>query len=86
MPVDITEEFIRQLMAQIDFLMKQNKTLTVVVDRMNQTITKLNQTIGELKEQLNRSSETVPSRLHLTDLRSLWKKEPESPRILREEA
>lgn len=35
MPVEITEEFIRQLMAQIDFLMKQNKTLTVVVDSMN---------------------------------------------------
>lgn len=28
MPVNITEEFVRQLMAQVDFLTKQNRTLT----------------------------------------------------------
>ena len=63
MPVNITEEFVRQLMAQVDFLTKQNSTLTATVDSMNQTIneldqtiTELNQTIKELKEQLNKNS------------------------------
>lgn len=49
MPVNITEEFVRRLMAQIDFLTKQNSTLTA-------TIAELNQTIKELKEQLNKNS------------------------------
>ena len=63
MPVNITEEFVRQLMAQVDFLTKQNSTLTATVDstnqtiiELNQTITKLKQTIKELKEQLNKNS------------------------------
>ena len=56
MPVNITEEFVRQLMAQIDFLTKQNNTLTATVDNMNLTIAELNQTIKELKEQLNQNS------------------------------
>ena len=56
MPVNITEEFVRQLMAQVDFLTKQNRTLTATVDSMNQTISELNQTIRELKEQLNKNS------------------------------
>lgn len=55
MPINITEEFVRQLMAQIDFLSKQNCALTATVDSMNQTITELNQTIRELKEQLNKN-------------------------------
>lgn len=56
MPVNVTEEFVRQLMAQVDFLTKQNRTLTATVDSMNQTINGLNQTIKELKEQLNKNS------------------------------
>lgn len=56
MPVNITEEFVRQLMAQVDFLTQQNSALTATVDSMNQTITELNQTIKELKEQLNKNS------------------------------
>ncbi|MCI7789621.1 MAG: DUF3450 domain-containing protein [Lachnospiraceae bacterium] len=56
MPVNITEEFVRQLMAQVDFLTKQNSSLTATVDSMNQTIAELNQTIRELKEQLNKNS------------------------------
>lgn len=56
MPVNITEVFVRQLMAQIDFLTKQNSTLTATVDSMNQTINGLNQTIKELKKQLNKNS------------------------------
>ena len=56
MPINITEEFVRQLMAQIDFLTEQNSALTATVDIMNQTITELNQTIRELKEQLNKNS------------------------------
>ena len=45
MPVNITEDFVRQLMAQVDFLTKQNNTLTATVASMNQTINELNQTI-----------------------------------------
>ena len=45
MPVNITEDFVRQLMAQIDFLTKQSSTLATTVDSMNPTITELNQTI-----------------------------------------
>ena len=56
MPVNITEDFVRQLMAQVDFLTKQNSTLTATVASMNQTINELNQTIKELKEQLNKNS------------------------------
>lgn len=56
MSVNITEEFVRQLMAQIDFLTKQNSTLTATVDNMNLIIAELNQTIKELKEQLNKNS------------------------------
>ena len=56
MPVNITEEFVRQLMAQFYFLTKQNSALTATVDNMNQTIAELNQTIRELKEQLNKNS------------------------------
>lgn len=43
-------------MAQIDFLMKQNSTLTATVDNLNLTIVELSQTIKELKEQLNKNS------------------------------
>ena len=63
MPVNITEDFVRQLMAQVDFLTKQNNTLIATVVSMNQTINELdqtinelNQTIKELKEQLNKNS------------------------------
>ena len=56
MPVNITEDFVRQLMAQVDFLTKQNNTLTATVVSMNQKINELNQTIKELKEQLNKNS------------------------------
>ena len=56
MPVNITEEFVHQLMGQIDFLTKQNSTLTATVDSMILTIAELNQTIKELKEQLNKNS------------------------------
>lgn len=57
MQVKITEGFVRQLMAQVDFLTKQNNTLAATVDSMNQTIAELNQTIKELKEQLNKNSQ-----------------------------
>lgn len=71
MPVNITEELVRQLMAQVDFLAKQNNILAATFDSMTQTIAELNQTIKELKEQLNKKTpKTVPSHLHLTDLRS----------------
>ena len=41
MPVNITEEFVHQLMAQIDFLTKQNSTLTATIAELNQTIKEL---------------------------------------------
>lgn len=92
MPVNITEDFVRQLMAQVDFLTKQNNTLTATVvstnqtiNELDQTINELNQTIKELKEQLNKNSKTVPNLLHLTDLKACGKKELKPPRILREE-
>ena len=53
MPVNITEEFVRQLIAliaQIDFLTEQNSALAATVDSMNLTIAELTQTINELKE------------------------------------
>lgn len=73
-------------MAQIDFLTKQNSTLTATVDSMNQTINGLNQTIKELKEQLNKNSKNS-SKLPSSDglKNPVAKKEPKSPRILREE-
>lgn len=71
MPVNITEEFVRQLMAQVDFLTKQNSALTATVDIVNQTIAELNQTFQELNEQLNKNSKSSSRRLHLTGLRSL---------------
>ena len=42
MPVNITEEFVRQLMAQIDFLTEQNSALTAASDSMSRTIMELN--------------------------------------------
>lgn len=49
MPINITEDFVRQPMEQIAFLTAQNKALT-------DTITDLNHTIKEPKEQLNKNS------------------------------
>lgn len=71
MPVNITKEFMRQLMAQIDFLTKQNSTLTATVDSINLTIAELNQTIKELKEHLNKNSKNSSKPLHLMGLKSL---------------
>ena len=48
MPVNITEVFVRQLMAQIDFLTKQKSTLTATVESMNQTKKRLNKKIKKL--------------------------------------
>ena len=49
MPINITMEFVQQLM-------DQNVALTMQVSEMNETIKELNQTIKELKEQLNKNS------------------------------
>ena len=49
MPINITMEFVQQLM-------DQNTALTKQVSEMNETIKELNQTIKELKEQLNKNS------------------------------
>ena len=43
MPVNITEEFVRNLITQIETLTAQNQALTA-------TVAELNQTIKELKE------------------------------------
>lgn len=49
MPVNITEEFVRNLITQIETLTAQNQALTA-------TVAELNQTIKELKEKLNKNS------------------------------
>ena len=49
LPINITMEFVQQLM-------DQNTALTKQVSEMNETIKELNQTIKELKEQLNKNS------------------------------
>lgn len=49
MPVNITMEFVQQLM-------EQNAVLTNQVDELTATVKELNQTIKELREQLNKNS------------------------------
>ena len=49
MPVNITEEFVRNLITKIETLTAQNQALTA-------TVAELNQTIKELKEKLNKNS------------------------------
>lgn len=56
MPVNITMEFVQQLMEQNSALLKQNAVLTDQVDELAATVRELNQTIKELKEQLNKNS------------------------------
>lgn len=56
MPVNITMEFVQQLMDQNAALLKQNAVLTDQVDELTATVRELNQTIKELKGQLNRNS------------------------------
>lgn len=56
MPVNITLEFVQQLMEQNTALLKQNEVLTDRVDELTATVRELNQTIKELKEQLNKNS------------------------------
>ena len=56
MPVNITMEFVQQLMEQNAALLKQNAVLTDQVDELTATVRELNQTIKELKEQLNKNS------------------------------
>ena len=56
MPVNITMEFVQQLMEQNTALLKQNAVLTDQVDELTATVRELNQTIRELKEQLGKNS------------------------------
>ena len=49
MPINITEEFVRNLM-------EQNAALTAQVAALSAYIDSLNQTIKELQEQLNKNS------------------------------
>lgn len=57
MPVNITREFVQQLMEQNTALLKQNAILTNQVDELTSTVRELDQTIQELKEQLNKNSQ-----------------------------
>lgn len=57
MPVNITREFVQQLMEQNTTLLKQNAVLANQVDELTSTVRELNQTIQELKEQLNKNSQ-----------------------------
>lgn len=56
MPINITMEFVQQLMEQNTALLKQNAALTNQVDELTATVKELNQTIRELREQLNKNS------------------------------
>ena len=56
MPVNITMEFVQQLLEQNTALLKQNAVLTDQVDELNAAVRELNQTIRELKEQLSKNS------------------------------
>lgn len=49
MPINITEEFVRNLM-------EQNTALIAQVANLSATVESLNQTIKELQEQLNKNS------------------------------
>ena len=57
MPINITREFVQQLMEQNAALLKQNAALTSQVDELTSTVRELNQAIRELKEQINKNSQ-----------------------------
>ena len=56
MPINITREFVQQLMEQNAALLEQNAVLTNQVGELASTVRELNQTIQELKEQINKNS------------------------------
>jgi len=56
LPINITMEFVQQLMNQNTELVNTVAELNQTVSDMSQTIDELNQTIKELKEQLNKNS------------------------------
>lgn len=56
MPVVITEEFVRQLMKQLEDQTAQNAELRDTIANLNQTIAELRQTVSELKEQVDKNS------------------------------
>ena len=55
MPVEITVEFVQQLMAQIRSLTDQNIQMENQVESLTATVAELNQTIKELRKQLNKN-------------------------------
>ena len=69
MPVNITMEFVQQLMEQNTALLKQNAVLTDQVDELTATVRELNQTIRELKEQLGKNSKNSSKPPSSDDLR-----------------
>ena len=56
MPVNITVEFVQQLMEQNASLRAQNEHMLQQVESLTATVAELNQTIKELREQLNKNS------------------------------
>lgn len=56
MPINITREFVQQLMEQNASLANTVTELNQTISNMSQTIDELNQTIKELKEQINKNS------------------------------
>jgi len=56
MPINITPEFVQQLLEQITALTKQNAYLTAQISELTAKITDLQQTIKELEEKKNKNS------------------------------
>lgn len=66
MPINITPEFVQQLLDQIAALVEQNANLTAQISELTSKIAELQQTIRELEEKKNKTPGIVPNRLHLT--------------------
>ena len=56
MPINITVEFVQQLMEQNASLRAQNERMAQQMESLTATVAELNQTIRELREQLNKNS------------------------------
>ena len=56
MPINITPEFVQQLLDQIAALVEQNANLTAQISELTSKIAELQQTIRELEEKKNKNS------------------------------
>lgn len=56
MPINITAEFVQNILNQNETLLEQNASMLSQLEQLNATIDSLQQTINELQEQLNKNS------------------------------